>query len=142
LKIYLQPVRPTEFSLIFKQHLEKLQRDLSSRFENVQSQAVLEKMTKRLISEKSSKLHFRVEKKKMLKRNLGFMDMTSTEPCCYLLSRDLSLLGLSYTYYNCTASYRPFLSKETPTAYATHRKSGQRRKRHRTRCMRIESMLT
>jgi hypothetical protein len=64
LKIYLQPVRPTEFSLIFKQHLEKLQRDLSSRFENVQSQAVLEKMTKRLISEISSKLHFRVEKRK------------------------------------------------------------------------------
>ncbi len=31
---------------------------------------------------------------------------------------------LNWNQYPCTASYRPFLSKETLTAYATHRKSG------------------
>ncbi len=34
---------------------------------------------------------------------------------------------------HCTTSNRPFLSKETPAAYATHRKSEQRRKRHRAK---------
>ncbi len=35
-----------------------------------------------------------------------------------------------------------FYRRRSPQLYATHRKSGQRRKRHRTRCIRIEAMLT
>jgi hypothetical protein len=35
-----------------------------------------------------------------------------------------------------------FYRKRPPQLYATHRKSDERRKRHRTRCIRIEAMLT
>jgi hypothetical protein len=45
-------------------------------------------------------------------------------------------------YHTCIAPVVWSFLSTTTQLNATHRKSGQRRKRHRTRCIRIEAMLT